>query len=74
MAMSTIRVAAVTFDWYLFDSLVRRIAGAAIDGRYSVDVICLHQSGDQTYENAEGVHVHRLLMNRGFGRSLQSQF
>jgi len=70
MGMSTIRVAAVTFDWYPFDPLVRRIAGAAIDGGYSVDVICLRQPGEQRYENCEGVHVHRLPMNRGFGRSL----
>lgn len=68
--MSTIRVAAVTFDWYPFDPLVRRIAGAAIDGGYSVDVICLCQPGEQRYENCEGVNVHRLPMNRGFGRSL----
>jgi glycosyltransferase involved in cell wall biosynthesis len=70
MVMSTIRVAAVTFDWYPFDPLVRRIAGAAIDGGYSVDVICLRQPGEQRYENCDGVHVHRLPMNRGFGRSL----
>ncbi len=68
--MSTIRVAAITFDWYPFDPLVRRIAGAAIDGGYSVDVICLRQSGEQRYEICEGVHVHRLPMNRGFGQSL----
>ncbi len=68
--MSTIRVAAVTFDWYPFDPLVRRIAGAAIDGGYSVDVICLCQPGEPHYEICEGVHVHRLPMNRGFGRSL----
>ncbi len=68
--MSTLRVAAVTFDWYPFDPLVRRIAGAAIDGGYSVDVICLRQPGEQPYENCEGVNVHRIPMNRGFGRSL----
>ena len=68
--MSKIRVAAVTFDWYPFDPLVRRTAGAAIDGGYSVDVICLRQLGEPRYEDCEGVHVHRLPMNRGFGRSL----
>lgn len=68
--MSTIRVAAVTFDFYPFDPLVRRIAGAAIDGGYSVDVICLRQTGEPRYETCEGVHVHRLPMKRGFGRSL----
>lgn len=68
--MSTIRVATITFDFYPFDPLVRRIAGAAIDGGYSVDVICLRQPGEQHYEICEGVHVHRLPVNRGFGRSL----
>ena len=68
--MSTIRVAAVTFDWYPFDPLVRRIAGAAIDGGYSVDVVCLRQPGESQFEICEGVHVHRLPMNRDFGRSL----
>jgi glycosyltransferase involved in cell wall biosynthesis len=68
--MSTIRVATITFDFYPFDPLVRRIAGAAIEGGYSVDVICLRQPGEQRYEICEGVHVHRLPMNRGFGRSL----
>lgn len=68
--MSTIHVAAVTFDWYPFDPLVRRIAGAAIDGGYSVDVVCLRRSGEPRYEICEGVHVHRLPINRGFGRSL----
>ncbi len=68
--MSKIRVAAVTFDWYPFDPLVRRTAGAAIDGGYAVDVICLRQPGEPRYEICEGVRVHRLPMNRGFGRSL----
>ncbi len=68
--MSTIRVATITFDFYPFDPLVRRIAGAAIEGGYLVDVICLRQPGEQRYEICEGVHVHRLPMNRGFGRSL----
>ena len=68
--MSKIRVAAVTFDWYPFDPLVRRTAGAAIDGGCSVDVIRLRQPGEPRYEMYEGVHVHRLPMNRGFGQSL----
>ncbi len=68
--MSSIRVAAITFDFYPFDPLVRRIAGAAIDGGYAVDVICLRQPGEQRFEICEGVHVHRLPMKRGFGRAL----
>ena len=68
--MSTKRVAAVTFDWYPFDPLVRRTAGAAIDGGYSVDVVCLRQPGEPHYEISEGVRIHRLPINRGFGRSL----
>lgn len=70
MTTPAIRVGAITFDWYPFDPLVRRMAEAAIDGGCSVDVICLRQQNEKGYEEYGGVHVHRVPMNRGFGRSL----
>ena len=66
----SIRVAAITFDWYPFDPLVRRFSEAAIDAGYKVDVICLRQAHETAYEVCEGVRVYRLPMNRGFGGSL----
>jgi glycosyltransferase involved in cell wall biosynthesis len=66
----SIRVAAITFDWYPFDPLVRRFAAAAIDAGYEVDVICIRQDDEPTYEVYNGVRVYRLPMNRGFGLSL----
>lgn len=68
--MSTLRVCAITFDWYPFDPLVRRVSEAAVDGGFAVDVICLRQKGEQRHEVCSGVHVYRVPMDRGFGRSL----
>ncbi|MHB8597388.1 MAG: glycosyltransferase family 4 protein [Ktedonobacteraceae bacterium] len=70
MSTSPIRVGAITFDWYPFDPLVRRMAEAAVDGGCSVDVICLRQYNEKHYEEHGGVHVYRVPMNRGFGHSL----
>ncbi|GCE46616.1 glycosyltransferase involved in cell wall biosynthesis [Thermosporothrix hazakensis] len=68
--MTPIRVATITFDWYPFDVLVRRVAEAAIDGGAEVDVICLRQPHEQSFEIINGVRAFRLPMDRGFGRSL----
>jgi len=68
--MSQARIGAITFDWYPFDPLVRRMAEAAVDGGYSVDVICLRQQGEKRFEVYNEVNIYRLPMNRGFGRSL----
>jgi glycosyltransferase involved in cell wall biosynthesis len=68
--MSKIRVCNITFDWYPFDPLVRRLAEAAADGGNSVDVICLRQSHEMGHEVYNGVHVYRVPMNRGFGQPL----
>ncbi|MBO0780429.1 MAG: glycosyltransferase family 4 protein [Ktedonobacteraceae bacterium] len=70
--MSDIRVCTITFDWYPFDPLVRRIAEAAIDGGYEMDVICLRQRGEKSHEVCNGVQVYRVPMDRGFGKSLFS--
>jgi glycosyltransferase involved in cell wall biosynthesis len=68
--MSKIRVAAITFDWYPFDPLVRRMSEAAVDNGCLVDVICLRQKHEEPYEICNGVNIHRLPMSRGFGHSL----
>ena len=68
--MASVRVCAITFDWYPFDVLVRRTAEAAADAGYTVDVICLRQPGQKAREICNGVRVYRIPMERGFGSSL----
>lgn len=68
--MSSLRVCAITFDWYPFDVLVRRTAEAATSAGYDSDVICLRQPDQQAEEECDGVHVYRIPMSRSFGRSL----
>ena len=45
--MSSLRVCAITFDWYPFDILVRRTAEAAVSADYTSEVICLRQAGQE---------------------------
>ncbi|MDQ2716578.1 MAG: glycosyltransferase family 4 protein [Chloroflexota bacterium] len=68
--MSSIRVGTITFAWYPFDSRLRRLAEAAVDGGYAMDIICLRQAGEKAYEVCSGVHVYRMPMNRTFGRGM----
>jgi len=68
--MPSLHVGTITFDWYPFDPLVRRLAEAATDGGSSVDVICLRQPDEKRAEVYNGVHIYRMPMNRGFGQSL----
>ncbi len=68
--MSTIRVGTITYDWFPFDPLVQRIANAAMDGGYEMDIICVRQPEEKSYEVLNGVRVYRLPMNRVFGKSL----
>ncbi len=68
--MSAIRVGTIAFDWYPFDPRLRRLAEAAVDGGYAMDVICLRQVGEKPYEVCNGVHVYRMPMNRTFGRGM----
>ena len=68
--MSKIRVATITFDWYPFDPLVRRIAIAAAEGENLVDVICLRQEHEKRYEECDGVRIYRLPMDRDYGKPL----
>jgi glycosyltransferase involved in cell wall biosynthesis len=68
--MSSLRVCAITFDWYPFDILVRRTAEAAASAGYISDVICLRQPGQKAEEICDGVHVYRVPMTRGYGHAL----
>ena len=68
--MSPLHIAAITFDWYPFHLRVRRLAEAAVDAGYEVDVICLRQSHEKRYEVYNGVYIYRMPMNRSFGPSL----
>ena len=68
--MSSIRVCAITYDYYPFDVLVRRTAEAAASAGYISHVICLMEDGQKAYEECDGVHVYRIPMYRSFGRSL----
>jgi glycosyltransferase involved in cell wall biosynthesis len=68
--MSELRVCAITFDWYPFDVLVRRMSEAAASAGYDSDVICLRQPEQKVEEECDGVHVYRIPMSRSFGRSL----
>ncbi len=68
--MLPIRIVHITFDWYPFDPLVRRLTEAALDGGHAVDVICLRQPHEKKREVYNGVRVYRIPMNRAFGQSL----
>lgn len=68
--MSSVRVCAITYDYYPFDVLVRRTAEAAASAGYTSHVICLMEAGQKAYEECDGVHVYRIPMYRGFGHSL----
>jgi glycosyltransferase involved in cell wall biosynthesis len=61
--MSAIRVCAVTCDCYPEDPLVRRTAEAAASA-YEYHVLCSMAEGESEYELFNGVHVHRIRINR----------
>jgi glycosyltransferase involved in cell wall biosynthesis len=68
--MSSLHIGTITFDWYFTDARVIRLVEAAADAGYRVDVICLRQPHEKSYEARNGVHLYRVPMSRGFGRSL----
>ncbi len=63
-------LAAVSFDYYPFDVRVRRLAEAAADAGFGMDVICLRDHGESPHEMYNGVYIHRVPLSRGFGKSL----
>lgn len=68
--MTTLRVAAITYDYYPFDIRVRRMAEAAADAGYEMRIICLRNQGEAPHEVCSGVITDRLPFGRGFGRAL----
>lgn len=69
IALSSLRVCTITFDWYPYEVRALRMAEAAADAGYDVDVICLSKPGEIRHEIINGVHVHRLPVKR-VGRAL----
>ena len=68
--MPSIRVGTITFDWYPFDPLSTPSCRGSNRCWIQVDVICLRRPGEKRYEVYNGVHIYRMPMGRGFGRSL----
>lgn len=68
--MAQVRVAAITFDWYPYEPRALRLAEAAANAGYEVDVICLRRPDESGYQVHNGVHIHRLSMSRSMGGSL----
>ena len=62
--MASLRVCTITFDWYPFEVRALRMAEAAADAGYDVDVICLGKRGERRHEVIHGVHVYRLPVKR----------
>ncbi len=65
-----LHVLTVTYDYYPFDVTTRRLAEASVAAGYEVDVLCIRQQGEAAFETYNGVKIHRLPLNRGFGESL----
>jgi glycosyltransferase involved in cell wall biosynthesis len=70
MSVARGNVAAVSFDYYPFDVRVRRLAEAAADAGYAMDVICLRKRGESRREVYNGVRIYRVPQDRGFGKAL----
>jgi glycosyltransferase involved in cell wall biosynthesis len=68
--MPSLRVGVISYDWYPYEVRALRMAEAAADAGYAVDVICLRNKGAKSHEVLNGVHVYRLPMSRGLGGSL----
>lgn len=70
MPNASLRVCTITFDWYPYEVRALRMAEAAADAGYDVDVICLRQPEEPRYEVYNGVRVYRVPMSRLAGGSL----
>ncbi|WP_052888753.1 glycosyltransferase family 4 protein [Thermogemmatispora carboxidivorans] len=68
--MPPLRIVHISYDWYRFDPLVRRLAEAARARGHLVDVICLRHGSEPSYEECHGVAVYRVPLDRGFGQPL----
>src|SRR5436305_853348 len=68
--MASLHVGVITFDWYPYEPRALRLAEAAANAGYEVDVICLRQPHEKGYAVHNGVHIYRMPMSRSVGRSL----
>src|SRR2546430_2616365 len=71
--MPILRVAAITFDWYPYEVRALRLAEAAANAGYEVDVICVGRPNEQRHEIHNGVRVYRIPMSRSSGDSLSKR-
>lgn len=70
MTPPSLHVCTITFDWYPYEVRALRMAEAAADAGYDVDVICLRQPDEPRYEVYNGVRVYRVPMSRLVSGSL----
>lgn len=71
--MVVLRVAAITFDWYPYEVRALRLAEAAANAGYEVDVICVGKPNEKRHEIYNGVHVYRIPISRSRGSSLSKR-
>lgn len=62
-------VATIVFDWYCYSTRVRVLAEAAVDAGHMVDVICLRQPQEKSFEVCNGVNIYRVPMSRRWDQS-----
>ncbi len=71
--MAVLRVAAITFDWYPHEVRALRLAEAAANAGYEVDVICVSKPNEKRHEIYNGVRVYRIPTHRSSGGSISKR-
>jgi glycosyltransferase involved in cell wall biosynthesis len=71
--MAPLRIAVITFDWYPYEVRALRLAEAAANANYEVNVICIGRQNEKRQEIYHGVHVYRIPMSRSNGGSLSKR-
>jgi len=75
LIMASVRVCAIAYDYYPFETILRRTAEAGVRAEYEYHVICSMEEGRKDgkrkrYEVFNGVHVHYVSMRCIIGKSL----
>jgi glycosyltransferase involved in cell wall biosynthesis len=68
--MSSLRICAITYDYYPFDTLLRRTAEAIASVGHEYHVICSTDESRKKFEVFNGVHIHYAPMRRISEKSL----
>ncbi|WP_165423883.1 glycosyltransferase family 4 protein [Ktedonosporobacter rubrisoli] len=68
--MSPCRLCVITFDWYPSEPRVHRLSETAVTAGHQVDVICLLQPGEPSFETRNGVNIYRLPASRHYAGSV----